>query len=169
MTFPLAGQIIRASDIKRPMVIRKAAGEDVTNSATMQNDNDFVVVLPIGLWHIDLFLHITNAGPELTSDFKTQWTFSGTSASSKSIHGAEVATSNITATLVRLSGHALATAVNYGVDDALTSIVHEDLELEVTVAGTLQLQWAQAAAVVGVTTTVSAASRMYITEMEQWQ
>jgi hypothetical protein len=160
----LAGEDILASDIKVPKYIQKVANEIVNNSAVLQNDNDFALLLPIGTYRVETFLHVSCANN--AADIRTAWAFSGTVTSTgRSIMGAAVASTDGADTNMRWSGHGFATSVISGVSSTVASLIHEDLLFTVTVAGTLNYQWAQGTATVA-DTTASNASRLYITEVE---
>lgn len=143
---PLAGALVRASDIRNPVVYFKAASESVTSNATAQNDDDIAIALDVGLWGIDLFGVATGAQ---AADVIVQWTFSGTATlRHRSGTGPGTNTTDIRNTdSVQRAGMSLTTGPGYGTDANTgdrSSRIHERLVIEVTVAGTLQLQWAQA-------------------------
>jgi hypothetical protein len=142
--------------------VKKAGTETITSSAVLQNDDHFVWVLPVGTYRVEAFLHASGAA---AGDVQTAWTFSGTVVNTgRSCFGPQLGTADVSATTMRSSGHGVGTAINYGLDAALATVIHEDLYLEVTVAGTLRLQWAQNASN-GTGTAFSAASRVYVTRL----
>lgn len=142
--------------------LKKPGTETVTSSTTVQNDDDFVWVLPPGTYRVEAFLH---AGGATAGDIKTAWTFSGTlGASGRSCVGPQVGTADVGVTSMRSSGHVITTEVPYGTDATLATVIHEDLFLEVTASGTLRLQWAQVASS-GTGTTLSGASRVYVSRV----
>lgn len=142
--------------------VKKAATETVTSSTTIQNDDHFVWTLNPGTYRVEAFLHASGA---TAGDIKTAWSFSGTVVNTgRSCFGPQVGTADVSASTVRSSGHGIATEINYGLDAALATVIHEDLYLEVTVAGTLRLQWAQNGSS-GTGTSLSAASRVIITRL----
>lgn len=70
---------------------------------------------------------------------------------------------------MRCSAHNIGTSVSYGITGAtgtVTAIIKEELTVNCTVAGNLQLQWAQNTATGGITTSVSTASRVRILTLE---
>lgn len=74
-----------------------------------------------------------------------------------------VAGTDNTAAAGRSTGHFITTAVSYGLESDTTAVT-EDLLLRVSTPGTLTLRWAQDTSD-STPTTVSAASRLYITKM----
>lgn len=152
----LAGEDILASDILPVQVRMKAVAETVNNSSALQNDDDFLFVLPIGIYSLDLWMHVTSTSN--TPDIKLAWTTTGTMSVFRSCIGPSAATTDVSATTMRCSTHAVGTSVVYGVDNAISALIKEELVINVTVAGNLQLQWAQSVAT-AVNTTASTASR----------
>lgn len=142
---PLAGQKVRASDIQPLYMIRKAAGESVTSSTTSQNDDDITISLDVGTWVIDLYAQVNGA---TAGDVRIKWTNTGTMTCvhrSAIAPGANTTDATQSASSRIQAGQVLGTEYGYGTDATVSSRVHERLVMEVTVAGTLQLQWAQLA------------------------
>jgi hypothetical protein len=173
MATQLAGEDILASDIVTPKYLSKASTETVTSSAVLQNDDDFVVSLPVGVWRVELFAHVSNAAAADTGDIRSAWATTGTITSmGRSVTGAGPAsvdnTGSVTTAgsgITRSSGHGLTTAVITGITDDAAGLLHEDLLLNVTVAGVLTFQWAQGTSN-ATGTAISTASRMYLTQLE---
>ncbi len=149
---------------------KKALAETVTTNTTLQDDDDLVVALVPGTYRVELFMHAI--ATSLSGDVKVAWAFSGTLATQgRSCFGPSINTTDVSGTataattvgVVRSSAQTLTTAVSYGSDTSNTSAIHEDLFLEVTVAGTLKLQWAQVAASGNVQSTIG--TRWYITRL----
>lgn len=160
---PSAGEIVDVSDIIVTKFIRKASTESVTSSTTMQDDDDLFVDLPVGLWRIELWLTATGA---TGGDIKTTWTTTGTmTAVGRSCLGPNISTTSNLDGGILLGGFALTSTVNYGLS-AANHAIHEDLLIDVSVTGTLQLQWAQVASS-GTSTTLSTSSRMFISQVEE--
>ncbi len=166
MVTPLSGDPALASDIVIPYWRNKTIAETVTNSAVLQNDDDFGFTLPVGTWSVTLWLHaFLTAG--VAADIKTAWTNTGTmTVIARSCLGPAVGSASVDDGNVRSTGHNLGTSVPYGLDAATTGVIREELLITVTVAGTLQLQWAQNTATVGVGTTCSVGSRVIVNEVE---
>jgi len=146
---------------------RKLASQGVTSSTTLVNDTDLAWPLSIGTYRIELFAHCSS--PSDVPDLRTAWAFTGGTISSngRSVMGpgenTTAAEGQSAGSVSRASGHGFATAVRIGLDAGLAaSVLHEDMLVTVTAAGTLQWQWAQGASNAN-TTTVSTASRMYVT------
>ena len=145
---------------------RKLTSQAVTSSTTLVNDTDLAWLLSPGAYRIELFAHASS--PSDVPDLRSAWAFSGTLAGNgRSVMGPGVNTTaaegQSAGSVSRSSGHGFATAVQIGLDAGLAaSVLHEDLLVTVTVAGTLQWQWAQGTSNANATT-VSTASRMYVT------
>jgi hypothetical protein len=160
---PLSGDPILASDIKIPKYVPKTIAESVTSSTTMQDDNELFVALPVGTWKIELFLHFTCS---TAGDIKTGWTTTGTmNVFGRSVIGGGSSMASVTDTTVRLQSLAIGTATSFGGNTSSANYIKEDILVDVTVAGTLQLQWAQNTSDVTATTVV-VASRLIYTEVE---
>lgn len=164
MATPLAGQIVRASDITVPRFIRKPANQSVTSSTTLTNDTDFVVALPIGTWEIRTYLAANGA---TAAGIKVGWTFSGTATISKSSFGPGNNVTSVTnAENVNMTGVAFTSSRQFGIVTAAdNTAIHEQLLCEVTAAGTLQMVWAQTVSN-ATATMVTGSSRMMITAVE---
>lgn len=160
----LAGNIVDAADIAVPYYLAKATSESVTSSTAFQNDDDFVLALPVGVWRVEL--RLTVSGPS-ASDLKVTWTNTGTMALiGRSVVGPSTATTDTTSGLAKFQALALGSSGTYGTDGSNSASVWEDLLIEVTVAGTLTMQWAQNGS--GTATTLSASSRVFLTKVEEW-
>jgi len=139
-------------------VVYKTATETVTSSTTLQDDNHLDLALQPGTYRIRAVLRAAGASG---GDVKIAWTFSGTlTRSNRTSSGPVLSTTTVADTTVRATTVALGTAVPYGTDGTNGSLIEEDLLLTVTVAGNLQLQWAQNASS-GTATELTAECRMY--------
>lgn len=163
----LAGDPILASDLVTPTYIVKSGAESVTSSTTQQDDNDLFVDLTVGTWRVQAFLHWVgdNTGVSGTGDIDVAWTTTGTITSlGRSVIAGGRAMTSVTDATVCLQGLVLTTAAWYGGNASSTNLIVEDLLLDVSVAGRLQLTWAQHGSS-GTATTLSAASRIIITQL----
>lgn len=166
MALPLAGQIIRASDIRSGYYVYKTATEAApVSSTTPQNDDELFATLGVGRWRVEFIGHATSAST--TPDIATNWTFTGTTTqvSRDGMGPAQAMTDPRAATTFRSTAQGIGTQAGYGVDPAFTTSLREDLFLNVSVAGLLTLQFSQAtsnATVVNLTVD----SRLYITPLE---
>lgn len=169
MQTQLAGETILAEDIQIPGLIIKSAAESVTSSTTLQNDDDFNVDLAVGLWRIELMAFVSGLSSTTLGGISSAWTNTGTMNNlGRACFGLGFGSSDMSTTAggnqIRSSAHSLATGVGYGGIGGSTMVVHEDLTLEVTVAGTLQWQWAQRVSS-GTATNVNTGSKMYVTQV----
>lgn len=174
MTLPLAGQIIRASDITQyaGRYINKSGSETVTSSTTLQDDDDFVVALTPGLYRIELLAHSSGVDSTTTGGIASAWDTTGTiTALGRSCVGPGFGGSSQSTTVgtdeFRSTGHGLGTTVRFGGFGGSTTMINENMLVECTVAGNLQWQWAQAVSS-STATSVSGASRMYVNLMEAY-
>jgi hypothetical protein len=168
---PNAGARILAADVTAAATkgTHKAASQSITSSTTLTADADFSTFLDVGTYRVELFVHYTG---DPAGDIKLSWTFSGTlNGAFRSCMGptinatdpAGTATPAVTVGVLRTTGHGIGTSIPYG-GTSTTAIIHEDLYLEVTVAGTLVLTWAQNTSN-AVASTFSSASRTYVTKI----
>ena len=170
MALPLAGEPVRASHITNATTrrVQKTAPETVTSSTTVQNDDHFVFALPVGLWRIELFLHVF--GHATAGDIRTRWTNTGTmTARGRSVRGPASTITDVRDGNMNSSAPAtqFSDEVVCGCDATTRGVVTEDIEVEVTVAGTLTFQWAQGtSSTTG--TTVDTDSRAYLTQLEDF-
>lgn len=142
---PLAGAKVRASDIKVPKLIVKAASESVSSSTVFQNDDDIAIPLAVGTYVIDLFAIFSGAA---AGDIKLTWSSTGTMASRhRSVDTVSTSVTNTGDSANSRFTHigTLSSTPAYGVDGSNNTRAHERLVVDVTVAGTLTLQWAQQA------------------------
>jgi hypothetical protein len=153
-------------------VVTKAASESSSTSAT-NPDGHLVIVLPIGSWRIQAFLHVSGPGPA-TGGFRCAWELVGgtlVGTPSRSCYGPSIRTTSPggdaaaanTVGVTRASGHFYTTEVTYGTSLAAAGVVHEDIHIVLSAQGTLRLRWGQW--VQGGTTTLSSASRMYVNKL----
>lgn len=139
-------------------VLRKASAESVTSSAAIQDDDDLRITLAAGTYYVDCYLHVS--GVE-AGDIRVAWAFGGTATIARSCTGAAEAITDRESALSVHRGNTYTTEQVYGVDTTGSTIVHENLHLEVTASGLLKLQWAQGTSN-GTATTLSTASRMTV-------
>lgn len=160
-----AGEFIDADDINKGFtyVIQKAASESVTSSTTLQDDDDLMATLPVGSYEVRVVLTATGG---TAGDIKTSWTNTGTMTAVRSCLGPNLSTSTTDDGGILCKAVTLGSVVSYGLTSG-NHLILEQLYIEVTVEGTLQLQWAQNASS-GTSTTLSGSSRMFITQVEDW-
>lgn len=159
----LAGALGRATDVRVPTYITKAASESVTSSTTLQDDDHLFVTLTPGQWWIELILTATGA---TAGDIKTAWANTGTiTALGRSCWGPQAGTTDVTNTAMVARAATLTASIPYGLETTTAAIL-EKLLLDVTVEGQLTLQWAQNASS-GTATTLSTSSRMKIEKVEE--
>lgn len=168
--FLVAGRLVGA--VSGTLVKHKPSTESVTSSTTLQNDDDLFIDLTPGMWRIELFAHAACTVAADTVDILSAWSNTGTMTSwARSCMGpgpSSVNTYGDSAAagsgIMHFNGHALGSSILYGITDDGSSIIHEDLLLEVAAAGRLQWKWAQNASN-ATPVTVSAAGRIYVTRM----
>lgn len=169
MPAPLAGEIARASHFPKVRILRKPAGQNVTNSTTFVSDTDLTFDLEAERTYlVDARLMVS--GPT-AADVKTQWVTTGGVSLFLGRHciGPALTTAGNTDTSVRSSGaHLLSTVISYGTDGTTGSRIWESFILETTTigtAGTCTLQWAQNTANATATQMTSSAY-IVLTEVE---
>lgn len=146
-----------------PTYVIKQADQSVTSSTTLVNDSELVLALSAGRTYLvrcGLLVGGATAG-----DFKTAWVNTGTITliGTRVAQGPGVSTSAVGDTTARESAHtALTTALAYGTDSTVQSGIVEEMIVSCTVAGNLQLQWAQNASS-ATATTVAAKSWLIAT------
>lgn len=153
-----AGQRIRAGDIPLLLVKQKAGTESVTSSTTMQNDDDLFLDLEPGLYWVWLIATATGISAS-AQDIKTTWTTTGTiTIIGRGVLGPQEGTTDNSNTAMRHQALSGSSSPSFGMTTTATAI-NEWLLVECTVAGRLQLQWAQQTSN-GTATTLSASSRL---------
>lgn len=163
-----AGSKARASDIKTVRSWSKAATETVTSSTTLQDDDHIAgITLEAGKSYRALLVVTVSSGGDEAADIKLAWATTATiTKSARTLLGPALAMTDATTTTMRASATALTSSVSYGIDGGAAAAIIEELLLEdVTVAGTLKLQWAQQASS-GTGTTLSTSTRVYVEEIE---
>lgn len=164
---PNAGDLVRAVDIPVTEYINKSGSESVTSSTVLQSDDHLTTSLAVGQWRIQIYLTATGAASP--GDIRVAWTNTGTmTAIARSCFGPGSANTDVTGAANnahRDTAQTFTANVIYGTDGTNSSAIHEDLLIDVTVAGTITLQWAQGTSS-GTATTLSTSSRMYITPVE---
>ncbi len=141
------------------------ANNQTATTTTLANDTDLALDLAAGRTY-EVQLRLVAAGPA-AGDIKTAWLRSGTinhvgvrTCAGPSQTTTDASGNGTTGTFPgivrRTGGHALTTTVPYGLDGTNSSYIEEAFVVQVDVAGTLTLQWAQQAA--SGTTTVSSGS-----------
>ncbi len=164
----LAGAKVRASDIRTVQSKSKAATESVTSSTTLQDDDDLFMDLEAGKsYRVWLILTVASGGAE-AADIKTSWTFAGTATKvGRCVWGLGISsTATDDSAFSKSSGVAIGASVSYGIDAGQAAACYESLILEdVTVAGRLQLQWAQVASN-ATATVLSTTSRVFWEEID---
>jgi hypothetical protein len=182
MTEVLAGGRIRAADLNRafaqvtPYDVLKVANEDISNSATYQNDNELAFPVEANRdYRLEVILYYSTLN---SADIKIQWT--GPASCTFAYAAIDVSTTDTTAV-----SRSTASGIDYGLYTTTSSpygaraigalhtgggtpiALRAKIEATISVganSGTFQLQWAQNAAVV-TTTTVLANSWLRRTEL----
>lgn len=148
-----------------PMLQFVRKGSDQSNSSTtLVNDSRLQVQLVPGLYRVEAILHLRGSA---SGDMVLQWSYSGTVLTGDSRHclGPSSETTTGASTTMRSTGNNLTSRIRYGVVDATSDVaVREDLHLEVTTAGLLQLWFAQAESASG-SVTMGEQSRLIITKV----
>lgn len=162
----LAGQRVRASDVTRKQYIRKGTTESVTSSVTPQNDDQLLVALAVGKYEIDAHLCPTGASG---GDVRTVWTNTGTmSFLGRFCRGTGATTADVADGNAQFTTRAITTEVVYGLSSTTTqATVHERILVDVTVAGNLQLQWAQGTSS-GTATVMNTSSQLTVTPVDEF-
>lgn len=171
MATQLAGEDILASDIVTPKYVYKSIGQSVTSSTTPVNDTELAVPLAVGVWRVEAFLSVAGLASTVAGGITVNWATTGTITGLTRAclgpgWGAIAQTqSGLGADNFKSTTHGITTVVAFGGLGTATTIIKEDLLLNVTVAGTLTLQWAQRVSS-ATATSVSTGSRLMITQVE---
>lgn len=144
---PIAGvtglQAALDAKARYPVVKNKTADESLSSSSTMQNDNELFITLPVGVWRVEMQLRAATAVGGQGGDIKTDWTNTGTMsvAGARQCFGPQ--DSNPESDLIKsYSTLSITQDITYNLDSSHLAIT-ETFILSVTVAGDLQLRWAQ--------------------------
>ena len=150
--------VIDAIQATQPTLVIKGVTEAVS-STTLQDDNELFCTLRAGMkYRVMLIASVTG-----TDDFKANWTFSGTlSTSTKNSIGPAASITTAGDTTVAMQPHAITTQHVYGCLAGAVWVL-EELYLDVATDGVLQFQWAANGS--AVSTSVLAASRLYVQPM----
>lgn len=164
----LAGEVALASSLSRVRVIKKAAGESVTSSTTIQDDDDFVITLDADkVYRIELYASISGA---TGGDFRVAWATTGGVAqyTGRHVQAAATASTDTLNTSIRTSVHNLTTEIISGTE--ATGGSHQESFLVETftsgASGTLRLRWAQGTSS-ATATTLGTSSHMVVTEVTE--
>lgn len=138
-------QLAEAMDQFIPVTKRLAAAySHPVNNTTLADVTGLAISLTPGTWSLEYHLALSTTTPA-PGDAKTAFTFSGTATVSQQyVQGNSTATADVgNSANMRSTVHNIGTAVSHGADGVTASYVRIHLTLVVTVAGTLQLQFAQ--------------------------
>ncbi len=168
----VAGNVLTAAQLNAllPVYVIKLATETVNNSAVLQNDDELVVALSAGrVYRVDLFMQV---GGATIPDIQVKWTNTGTmtQVGSRICMGPSINTTDVSATsaaattvgVLACRTVSFSTSTPYGTDTTTTTAIHETMLISCTVAGNLQVQWAQNVANAS-NTTVQAGSYLIAT------
>jgi hypothetical protein len=152
--------------------IYKTTQEDVTNNATLQDDDELYVTLPQnGIFEIDLNLAVN--ATDTSTDIKCAWSTSGDIALMGrrfyQSHNTNVTDVNNSSTVKIGCYDDITTALAFGVvsGDPPATYIHEKfIVLTLNDGGTLQFRWAQQSAQSGKTTAIKVGSYMKITQLQ---
>lgn len=126
-----------------PRWVYKTAQTDRLSTITPTADPDLTIALEPGTYNVEMWLHYSTPA---AADFRTDWNFTGTvSTSNKWCLGLGTTVSDSTPQGIMRSGiHGHATDVIYGDRGGANQMTcYEAGLVTVTVAGTLELRWAQ--------------------------
>ena len=158
----LAGENIDAADINalQRFYAIKVADESVTSSTTPQNDDDLSAVLDVGVWEVHAYLSAFSAS--VTPGIRFGWNTSGTmTCLGRQMNGPALTATNTLGpdSKPRYSGNQSFAQAIFGMDGSAITCFYDHLIVDVDVAGTLVLQWAQGASN-GTASTMKAGSSM---------
>lgn len=144
------------------VLVRKSAGQDVTNSTTFVNDSELTCPVEAGgIYRVRFVIFALSASA--TPDIKTAWAVPSGSGGLKMCQGPTATASAFTDrsnTAARMSGHGFGTSVPYQLDTAAVGIEEEGILSVGSTAGSVTLQWAQNTAS---TTATSVITDSYLT------
>ena len=150
------GDIIYAADLNNlSQYVVKSANQPIASSTTYQTDSELVTpTLAIGTWHVELSMIATSATP-----VKVKWVNTGTMANNRRVSGAgSSVTDNADNSTGKWAVSGFGTDVVYGYRAATAQFhIEEWAMLNVTVAGTITVNWGQNASS-GTNTTILAYS-----------
>lgn len=125
---PGTGEVTWADIINKPYhEIIKPSTESVSSNITPQNDDHLFYAVEAGKYHVESFLSI--ATPNATAGFRVGWTGPATNS---------IARQNIIGTTINSLNSLGNVTLGAGV-----RFVKEEMTVDFSAAGTLQLQWAQ--------------------------
>jgi hypothetical protein len=131
-----------------PNIVVKTATETVNNTATYQSDDELAgLALGVGTWWVKFHLFVT-CSTSATPDIKTKWLFSGTSNNAvRMVKGPGPTNTGARDALTPMhsGGILMGNDAVYGLAASTAFVLAEEetFALAVTVAGNLDLQWAQ--------------------------
>uniref|UniRef100_A0AAU2A022 Uncharacterized protein n=1 Tax=Streptomyces sp. NBC_00093 TaxID=2975649 RepID=A0AAU2A022_9ACTN len=145
-----------------PIVVVKSAGESVTSSTTLQNDNELLAPVEANATYDVFLLLLHDSDATAAADIKVGWTGPASAALNWGVHGANSAATSSTSALTNMQTRTIAEVAAFGGGDSsgTTALIYGTLTTAGT-AGTLQLQWAQETSN-GVATNVRAGSRLEV-------
>lgn len=145
----LSGEVLTAAKMnaREPLApVRKAADESLTSSIALQDDDELVVALAAGRsYRIEAHLLVSG---NTAGDVTIAWTTTGSIAllgNRTCLGPATTPTAGTTSadtTMRAARATTLGTSVNYGANSS-AGYIRETFEVSCTVAGNLQLRWAQ--------------------------
>lgn len=133
--------------------VTKAAGTGITSDATINDDPELSgVSLAVGVYHVEIELLAQTAAGTATIDLDVAWEFSGTASGTRMCRGPAASATNRADTNVTRIGAGLTSEVTYGLASTATACLEESCIMTVTVAGVLDIKWAQNASTAELTT-----------------
>ena len=122
-------------------VYTKSGVNTYTSNTTLTNDPDFTCAMEANSTYI---VEIQGSIGGTDGDLQTSWSCPANSSGSKQCVGPEIGSTSRDSTQVRMSNHAFATAVSYGVANASSLAAIQEIGRVVTIeAGTFVWQHAQ--------------------------
>lgn len=133
-----------------PSTFRKATSHARASTTATSADPELAgIPLGVGVWEASTIFYTfmtSTAANAAVAGFKVNWSFSGTATGNRACLGMAFVATNTSTTdcTMRSIGSALTTDQSYGVISTFYQPVREDLQIVVTVAGNLTVNWAQA-------------------------
>jgi hypothetical protein len=148
---------------KYPILVKKVVDQGRLNTTTVTDDDDLKYTFKEpGMYKIEGHYHIDVDSDSLEAGFKFAWTFSGSAIfTQRGLNGPGYTNTSSTQRVCADLG----TAHAFGIDSAYNLYGFEEFLVNVTVPGTLVLQWAQQEARAAITTTLKSSSHIIITKM----